>query len=130
MKEALGMIVLMAVTLLVIAGLLIGVGWVSRAINLEGTRIFGPAEAEAERQIVQETKAFIDSQNSASLDDIGAYKALRVEVAKSVTDEVAAAYEGQQEALVANICARVARMNADTVAPAVREFLSMRGGCN
>jgi hypothetical protein len=119
-------IIAIALVLVVLGVVSVGLGVFNRAVVLESDRFFGAREVEVQREITQESKAFIDAMNGASIDDILAWNSLRDEVAKAAASgqaEVERSYIVQQEAIVSMICQRVGRMDGDTVAQEVRQFL-------
>jgi uncharacterized ion transporter superfamily protein YfcC len=75
-----------------------------------------PGWLSIQRSGVEHSKSFIDSQNTAMQNLIREYNGNQTN-------------EGQQQAILAQLCQMTNSMKADTVAPNINQFIAVHGGC-
>lgn len=93
--------------------------------------VTAPMRAAVDRNVVENSKSYTDSNNQAMLTFIQDYNALGVKIAQAQGNtDLITSYKGQQSADVNLICGNYTKMPVDAVSPVVRSFVYQRGGCN
>jgi len=83
-----------------------------------------------QRQSVEQSKSFTDSNNNMFESYMLEYSRLDVKIAEAQGDDtLTPAYRAQQKAIVGKMCRQISTMAQGTVNPNTLSFLSSNGGC-
>jgi hypothetical protein len=110
--------------LIVIIGSAIGFG----IMLIQGKSL--PIWLQFQRNAVEDSKSFTDSNNTMLQKYIADYAKLDTKIAETKGDKaLAGAYKAQQIAIIDAMCQEISTMKADTVRPSTKMWLSEKGNC-
>lgn len=89
-----------------------------------------PAQLSFQRNAVEQSKSFTDSQNAQMVNSIQDYVRLDTKIVEAAgNDQLIASYKGQQRADKNSICKSIALMQPGTVSQDVLRWVAQTGGC-
>lgn len=92
-------------------------------------KILYPAQVQLQREVVQQSKSFVDSTNTSLINFKAEHGRLAVKIAESKNESAVAAYKAQQNQLIEQMCKISATMDKATIDRDVVNFINEKGGC-